>query len=316
MMNTIICTLFEKHYHYGLAALTNSLYHHGFRGSIFAGYRGILPEWCSKAKESYSDLWPGSRTFDVAENFQIHFLPLDTDFHLTNYKPFFMLRLLETFGKDAEAVAYFDPDIVIKCQWNFFETWMSYGVALVHEITANDMPATHPIRKQWEDVIVKCNKKVTRNLQSYINGGFCGVARSNFEFLNVWMEIMNTAIAHYNLKPGKFMPSDRTHPFFASDQDALNIAAMCSECAISEIGPEGMDLTHGGWTMSHAVGLPKPWKKNFILSTFKGSPPSLADKAYWLNVDGPLHCYQSMTVKWKRISILFASFIGRFYRRY
>lgn len=315
-MSTIICTLFEKHYHYGLAALTNSLYHHGFRGSIFAGYRGILPEWCSTAKETHNVSWPGSRTLDIAENFQIHFLPLDTDFHLTNYKPFFMLRLLESFGKDAEAIAYFDPDIVIKCQWSFFETWMSCGVALVHEITANDMPPTHPIRRQWEGVIERCGRQVTRNLYSYINGGFCGIAKSNFEFITLWSEIMNTAMKHYDLKPAKFMPSDRTHIFFATDQDALNIAAMCSKSPISEIGPEGMDLTYGGWTMSHAVGSPKPWRKNFILSALKGSPPSLTDRAYWLNVDGPLQCYQSITVKLKRISILFASFIGRFYRRH
>jgi hypothetical protein len=130
------------------------------------------------------------------------------------------------------------------------------------------------------------------------------------------MEIMNMAIKHYDLNPGKFMPSDRTHAFFASDQDALNIAAMCSRCPISEIGPEGMDLTYGGWTMSHAVGSPKPWKKNFILSALKGNPPSLTDRAYWLYVEGPVRCYQAITVKLKRISILLASLIGRFYRRY
>jgi hypothetical protein len=314
-MNTIICTLFEKHYHYGLAALTNSLFHHGFRGPVFAGYRGSLPGWCSGAKDSHNALWPGSRVLHIAENFQIHLLPLDTDFHLTNYKPFFMLRLLECFGKEANAIAYFDPDIVIKCQWKFFETWMSCGVALVHEITANDMPSTHPIRRQWEDVIAQCNRKVTRHLQSYINGGFCGVTKTNVEFLSLWAEVMDTAIKLYDLKPTKFMPADRTHIFFATDQDALNITAMCSHSPISEIGPEGMDLTYGGWTMSHAVGSPKPWKKNFILSALKGNPPSLADRAFWLNVSGPVRCHRSVAVKLKRMGMLAASFIGRFYRR-
>jgi hypothetical protein len=315
-MNTIICTLFEKHYHYGLAALTNSLYHHGFRGSIYAGYRGSLPEWCSNAKDSHNDTWPNCRVLDVAKDLQIYFLPLDTDFHLTNYKPFFMLRLLNHLRKDAEAIAYFDPDIVVKCQWIFFENWMCAGVALVHEITANDMPATHPIRRQWEDVITKCNRKLTRNLTSYINGGFCGVHKLNEEFLHLWADVMNTAIKHYDLNPAKFMPSDRTHLFFATDQDALNIAAMCSRFPISEIGPEGMDLAYGGWTMSHAVGSPKPWKKKFILSALKGNPPSLTDRSYWLYVEGPVSCYSSVTIKLKRLSILIAAFIGRFYRRY
>ena len=315
-MISVACTLFESHYHYGLAALINSLINNGFKGSIYAGYRGSLPGWCINRKTDPALDWDGATTLEVTGNVLLHFLPLNTEYHLTNYKPYFMVRLLEGPAKNAEIIAYFDPDIVIKCKWIFFEKWIFHGVALVHEITANDMPATHPIRKQWEDVIAKCNREVTRNLHSYINGGFCGVAKSNIEFLTLWVEIMNTAMKHYDLKPAKFMPSDRTHIFFASDQDALNIAAMSSKCPISEMGPEGMDLTHGGWTMSHAVGLPKPWRKNFFLSALKGNPPSLTDRAYWSSVDGPVRCYQPVRVKLKRISILFASFLGRFYRRY
>jgi len=35
-MQYVACTLFEKSYHYGLAALVNSLYKQGFRGDFFA----------------------------------------------------------------------------------------------------------------------------------------------------------------------------------------------------------------------------------------------------------------------------------------
>src|SRR5450631_3672108 len=93
-MTTAICTLFENNYHYGVAALTNSLYISGYRGAIYAGYRGTLPPWCLNAKENKLLNWPDSKTLEVADGIQIHFLPLNTPYHLANYKPDFMLSLL------------------------------------------------------------------------------------------------------------------------------------------------------------------------------------------------------------------------------
>lgn len=315
-MNSVICTLFENHYHYGVAALTNSLHRHGFKGPIYAGYRGSLPEWANQAKEDTSLTWPGSRTIQISNEINLHFLPLNTEFHLTNFKPNFMLQLWEGPAKSAEAIAYFDPDIVVKCKWDFFENWMLYGVALVHEITANDMPPTHPLRKAWGGVICKAGKRPMRELHSYINGGFCGVSKKYIEFLKSWIEIFETGIKHFNLSAEQWGHGfDRTYIFYAQDQDALNITAMCSESPLSEIGPEGMDFIPGGWTMSHALGYLKPWKKNFLLSVLKGNPPTLADRSYWENVEGPLKIHNSFYIQIKIFSLKAAAFFSRFYRR-
>lgn len=37
-----ICTLFDGDFHYGLAAMLNSLVQAGYKGTVWAGYRGAL----------------------------------------------------------------------------------------------------------------------------------------------------------------------------------------------------------------------------------------------------------------------------------
>jgi hypothetical protein len=314
-MQSAVCTLFEGHYHYGLAALINSLYKNEFRGDVYVGYKGSLPFWASGSVENDGIKWAGVKTLTLSGGLQIHFMPLDTKAHLTNYKPDFMLRLFDGPAKEAAGLLYFDPDIVVRCKWSFYETWINHGVALVHEITANDMPASHPIRKEWVKVIERCNLTVKRNLTSYINAGFCGVNSGNIEFLKKWSLIIDTAVKDYAFKSENFKFSSRTEIFFAGDQDAFNIAAMSCDSDLSEIGPDGMDFVHGGFTMSHAIGAPKPWKKNFFTSSFKGIGPTMADKRFWANSKGPIECYSKNTLRIKRLSMIFATLLGRFYAK-
>ncbi|MGA0556477.1 hypothetical protein ACO2Q8_07495 [Larkinella sp. VNQ87] len=315
-MSSVVCTLFEGHFHHGVAALANSLYNYGYRGVIYAGYRGPLPTWAGNAIDCSTSQWPGASILKVTDDFQILFLPINNEYHLTNYKPNFMLGLWESFANDSNAIAYFDPDIVIKCKWDFFETWMGHGVALVHESISNDMPPTHPFRKEWEKVIKKANRQITRQMHSYINGGFCGVSKENKEFLKDWIEITNAGIKYFKLTPGQWKHSfDRTYIFYAQDQDALNITAMCSNSPVSEIGPEGMDFIAGGFTMSHALGAPKPWKKQYIRSVLMGNAPSTPDKNFWKNTLGPIKTFGNNRIKYKKLTITLASFIARFYRR-
>ena len=147
-MNSVVCTLFEGHYHYGVAALANSLYRQGFLGDIYAGFRGELPSWARSAVAGLADGFNNCQTLEVAPGFALHFLSLDTDYHFTNYKPDFMLRLLDGPAKDAEAIYYFDPDIVVTAPWSFFKNWVKCGVSLCEDVNS-PISKNHPTRIAW-----------------------------------------------------------------------------------------------------------------------------------------------------------------------
>jgi len=316
LKDSVACTLFEGDYHYGVAALVNSLCENGFKGEFFAGYKGGLPGWALSAVNDISIGWENNSVLHISPDCRLIFLPVKTDHHLTNYKPDFMLQLFETAAVNASALFYFDPDIVVKCKWSFFETWAGYGVALIHERVANDMPPTHPLRKEWEKVIAKAGKTVTHNLNSYINGGFCGVSNQNKEFLKTWKEIFITGTKFFGLTVDQWGHAyDRTYMFSSQDQDALNIAAMCCDSPVSEMGPEAMDFIPGGWVMSHATGNSKPWNKKFLTSSLMGIPPSQTDKLFWQYSKGQLKAYSKFILHLKSTAIKIAALVGRFYSR-
>ncbi len=109
-----------------------------------------------------------------------------------------------------------------------------------------------------------------------------------------------------------------TEPMFftLSDQDAFNIAAMASPVPLSEMGPETMDFTSGGWTMSHALGAPKPWNKHYFYWFLLGNPPTLADNEYWRFANGIIKPFSSATLLYKKSILKITSFLGRFYSKY
>jgi hypothetical protein len=295
--------------------LVNSLYQTGFRGNIYAGYRGDLPRWAQGSAINCDMGWLNAKSLHVAQNLDIHFLPIETHYHLSHYKPDFMLQLLNGPARDVEFIAYFDPDIINLCKWSFYEKWMSYGIAMVHEIVSNDMPSTHPSRMEWFEIIKKIDREPRREIHSYINAGFCGVARKNIEFLHLWSQIVKTAIKDYKMDAATFITYDRTSAFYCIDQDSFNIAAMCCESQVSEMGPEAMDFVGSGWTMSHAAGWPKPWKNGFLISALKGNPPSRPHKSFWKNISEPIALHTKFYISFRNLEILLATFISRFYRR-
>ena len=310
-MSSAICTLFEGNYHYGLGALVNSLYAQGYRGTIYAGYRGALPPWVADAKKS-SD-WV---EFSPATGLVLRFIPLTTTIHLTNYKPDFMLSLWEHHCPQAESLFYFDPDITVFCRWSFFEEWVHAGVALCADINP-DMPANHPIRHAWKKFYSPHGIMFRQTPDIYFNGGFVGLRRDQIPFLHCWQRLQELMAPEIGgLKSVNVR--DRTFLFNKTDQDALNIAAMANESPVSPMGQDAMDIQFGGggYVMSHALGAQKPWNKKFMQNLFfRGNSPSRADRLFFRHVETPIRLYPTATLTGKRFLLLGAGFLARFMSR-
>jgi hypothetical protein len=309
-MTSAICTLFEGDYHFGVGALANSLYAHGYHGTIYAGYRGPLPPWVSGAKDfgDFTEVVP-------AEGLILRFIPLTTKIHLTNYKPDFMSEVWEHHCPQADALFYFDPDITIKCRWAFFEEWTEAGVAVCQDINAT-MADNHPIRHAWRKLLEPLSLEFHNRFETYFNGGFVGLSVRDKAFLNAWQQVQ-TSMQKFGVDFQSLGVGDRTYPFTCRDQDALNIACMVTRQAVSPMGQDGMDFQNGGggYIMSHAVGSGKPWNKPLIRKLLRrAAPPSRADKEFFKNVVTPIRLYPSASLALKRFQLLTASFLGRFIR--
>ncbi|MGD0812836.1 MAG: hypothetical protein ABSA83_04475 [Verrucomicrobiota bacterium] len=307
-MTSVICTLFEGGFHRGLGALVNSLYRNGYRGAIYIGYRGRLPPWVTRPTEG-----DGLTKFSPAQGLTLQFMPLETPIHLTNFKPDFMLTLWQKHCPQADSMFYFDPDITVVCRWSFFEEWVQAGIALCADVNSS-MPANHPIRHAWRKFYLPHGITFRREPDLYFNGGFVGLKREHTEFLHCWQrlqELMTPEVGglqNVNVR-------DRSFLFCKTDQDALNVAAMACEAPISPMGQDGMDFQHGGggYVMSHASGIRKPWDKKFLSNLLlRGNSPSRADRVFFRSVESPIQLYSSATLSYKRLLLLTASFLGRF----
>jgi len=304
--SSAICTLFEGDYHIGLAAFINSLHAYGYRGGVWAGYRGPLPPWAHGAAASN-----GAYAFEAAAGLTVHFVQVQTERELTNFKPDFLIDARRRFFPEAERIFYFDPDIVLKCEWSFFEEWTNHGVALCEDINS-PMPATHPLRAMWCHFYAQTGYTVARDLDVFVNGGFVGVSRADREFVEMWKVLLDLAEAAMVTLP---KVRDRRHLFDKQDQDALNVAAMFSARPVSIVGKDGMDIVPGGFLMAHALGDSKTWRKNFLGEALRGYPPTSADRQFFKHTRAPLRVFPLATERWKRLNLSAACAIARFYGR-
>ncbi|HSY54110.1 MAG TPA: hypothetical protein VK785_06660 [Opitutaceae bacterium] len=307
-MKSIIVTLFEGDYHLGAAALINSLCTAGFDGAVVCGHRGPVPPWAQAARKLGS--------------VEVSFVALETTIHLTNYKPEFLHHVWTNLYPTADRVFYFDPDMVIRAAWSFFEEWTDYGVALVEDVNS-PMPESHPRRGAWRRCLAQRYQHARRETSLYVNGGFIGLSRAHQGFLREWRNAMSlvgeqigglerSMFSFGAIRPQMESPA---YPFSKTDQDALNIAVMTASQPVSIMGAEGMDFRPGGWTMSHALGPEKPWRKKFIRAALAGRAPTMADREFWIHVAAPLPVFSTCITAWHRTTLTLASLVGRFYRR-
>jgi hypothetical protein len=240
-------------------------------------------------------------------------MKLNVDIHLTNYKPEFMLNLLDNEARDCEYLWYFDPDIYIRANWSFFADWQSNGIALCQEIANNILPPDTPQRMSWIREAASIGFADPKPLHYYYNGGLAGVPREWAGFLEDWKRLIEMAGSRYcdlkNMSHGVIEA-----PFQCCDQDSLNIAAMYSKYPLSTLGPQGMGFIRGNVIMYHTVGK-KPWRGSLLTNALKGIPPSDGFKYYFTQVTSPIRPYSRGALVAKKLACRIAAFIGRFYRR-
>ena len=305
-MTSVVCTLFEGDYHLGAAGLLNSLHASGFRGRFICGYRGALPFWAEPFQPG-----PNNTKIRMLDGIEIIFVPLSTTIHFTNYKPTFLLEVWKIIAPEAPKIYYLDPDIVIKCPWDVMERWAEGGIGLCEDVNFY-LPPRHPIRLAWHDWLRSQN--IVPNIQQherYYSGGFIGMPIAARSFLELWERLIALA-AHIT---GSLKHGDPTSLFHSADQDALNIALMCTDISINAAGPEGMDFFPGGCLLSHAIGSRKPWRGRFLTQALLGYPPSMASKAFLNYATKPIPIFSSHSLMRLKATLKLAAFIGRFYRR-
>jgi hypothetical protein len=318
-MKCVVCTLFEHHYHFGLAALVNSLAERCFQGDIYAGFRGPVPPWAQPLKT----LANGLIEFHVTPQVRVLFMPLKTEAHLTNYKPDFMLQVEALAGAESDAILYVDPDLVFNMNFDFVEDWLTCGVAVCEDINS-PVARDNPMRVGWRRFYHDFGHELTYRSDCYANGGLVGVTWKHRRFLLVWQEFMRemakllggtniVTIGGGERKKGRYGFADC---FLKTDQDGLNAAIEATpEIPVSFLGRDAMGFTSRQPSIPHALGVPKPWKAQYLRMAFNGKSPSKIDKLYWYYADRYVKPFPPAHMKSVRRAIAISSAVGRFWRR-
>ena len=297
-----ICTLYEKHYDYGVGALCNSLAAANFEGTIVIGYKQKLPFWLPQLKQSTKN------RYALNEKISIEFVCLDhIDYHLGYYKAKFMLECIHFYSK-LETISYFDPDIVLKADWFFFRNWIATGVALAADNCYTFLHINHPWRRDWR--LLFPEKTVVSKPECYINSGFIGLKKADQEILMLWQE----AIQNYSRPGGSLQSFERdAKSSLKGDQDLLNAALMFFPYEkLSIIGKEAMGFESPNYIMGHAISGIKPWRRNYLKElVLLGSKPSFTDKLFFLSCNYPIKLFSDIRLRLKKLNLVFANILGR-----
>ncbi len=321
-MSSVVCTLFERDYHHGLAVLVNSLVRNGFAGTVVAGYRGPLPPWASGAAPVPGGRASGRRILQISGAVAIHFWRLDTPAHFTNFKPDFMLQVLDDPEISADPLFYLDPDIVLVTPWQYLQEWSSCGVALCEDVNSPLM-SEHPRRVGWRRHFAQQGIALQYRHHEYVNGGCVAVRPSARAFLECWRRLLGFVTEAVG-GPGaakieggvRLLDKGFASCFDCSDQDALNAAIeACPDHRYSILPRSAMGFEPGELVLPHAIGGLKPWRRRYLRDALLGRVPGAADKAYWQFADAPIRSMSRTRRRLRAGAQLIASAIGRVYRR-
>jgi hypothetical protein len=316
-MRVVVCTLFEKQYHLGVAVLVNSLARAGFRGTVVAGFRGPLPAWAADARQQDATTWE----LAIPNGPTLVFTRLETTSHFTNFKPAFMRGVLDR--PDADGLFYFDPDIVVNTTWHYLEEWLTCGIAVCDDVNS---PAeeNHPLRVGWWRFFAGSDIKLHYRGSRYANGGVVGIVREQRDFLELWQHMLDEVTASLGgadvvgIEGGRMLddPYGFANCFRHTDQDVLNAALEASpHHPVSFLGRQAMGFMPGTPILPHALGPRKPWSRRFILEALGGRPPARVDRAFWAKADGPLKPFSAVQLAGARVRVSIAAALGRFIRR-
>ena len=321
-MSTAICTLLEGDYHLGLGVLVSSLCRNGFHGKVLAGYRGALPAWA----EGFTGSGLKDKTLVVSSKVSLTFLEIRTDDHFTNYKPRFMLDLLDQFSADVTTLVYTDPDIVFDTPWAYFEEIISSELVLCEDVSS-PLGRNDPRRFGWKNYFPEMIFPSRDDV--YVNGGFVSVPRRMRSFLEKWNDVTDRILENLGGRnivghggvdafSGQTI-SDYGYAgcFSKTDQDALNIALdlFGNESAMI-LGRSAMGFGGARAIIPHAIGSSKPWRRQYLVESLLGKPPSAVDKAFWRYAGGgPIALFPKLDLFRTGILVNVAALIGRFCRK-
>jgi hypothetical protein len=306
-MKVNVITLYEGHYHYGVAALINSLLACGFQGKITAYCRDgePLPPWTRRLPRiaDHAFQLPGSL---------LAFKPTEVKRHFGYHKPFAALQEL-TADPECEAVVYADPDVLFLAPWKFFEEWLGMGLALCLDVSFPYLSENHPWRKTWKDLLARATGEVSGTTSQYVNSGFFGVARTDLDFLRQWIKVTQK----FEEEGGNTTSFDliNRHRAIVGDQDLLATTLMGWRKGVSILGQEGMGFNGDYFILSHHIWTPKPWIRSFIKESLKGERPSPAAGFYLKFSNAPLAPYSAGQLFRKQLGFKFAQLISRLWAR-
>lgn len=303
-----VCTLWEKDHHKGVATLVNSLARCGYHGRIWAGYRGNLPPWAAQGVANGAIY-----TVPAGPDIEVVFVKVPTELHLSQYKPTWMLRVMEEFDLEVNGVFYFDPDMFVVGPWTFFERWLKFGIA-ASEDAAYPFNPNHPLAKGWREYATSIGYTHWNDTNAYFNSGLVGVSREMRPFLRMWDDLMNVIRHDFGALKGMMTPS-RADLFHRPGQDSFTLATCLTPYPVSWVGPDGMAFERGEWLTVHAY-LHKPWQRRVLRDLLvNGNKPDRGARLYWELADSPIQVESLARIRRHRWLIPLAAFLSRFYQR-